>query len=213
MNQSYRINFTYKSPFEDIMRTGGFNPDGSMNVRYSLLMLRNLLNKNIDILDKLLLNTDHISEIVPIDQQLIEIKFSLDSVKKELADNHVISVISVTNLNHDDLDNDDEEQTISSEPSDIENESELFDGTESETNYHRLTMINNLTNQNHHMDIFPNSDSHSESDIDSDLGSDDLINDFENRKLILNKYQNLFCSAMYDSNSMSNSEESNESSD
>lgn len=75
--RTYVVNFTYSTVTEMLEKTLGFNPDGSINVTYSLTELHNILSKNLECIDKLLQKTGSIKDI-----QL----WSVDSVRVEIAD-------------------------------------------------------------------------------------------------------------------------------
>lgn len=160
------INFTYKSPHEDIENLLGFNVDGSVNVKYTLTMLRNLLLHNVDIVNKLLKNIDHISDIQSIGYGIISAKITSSDILQNLVDENILRE-NIKELN-------DSEINI--------NEINFIDDTE--TNNHRLELINNLINDNDFQDEISN---HSESDSESS----DIICDNDSKRYIIKKYTDL----------------------
>jgi hypothetical protein len=184
MSEITCINLTYKSPEEDIGNSIGFNPDGSVNVKYTLLSLRELLTQNLSVINKLIEKTDNISDIIPIAYGMVGIKINSPTVLKNLLDNNIL-IEHVENT---------EEPIID----------ELNFSEEEETNQERLNMINNLTNQNDSQIIF-NKDI--ESDTDTDSETDDILDDGPNTKSILDKYIGVINDQDSDEDNISNSDE------
>lgn len=159
------INLTYKSPHEDVENLIGFNPDGTVNVKYTLLSMKELMLQNLNVITKLLEKTDNITDIIPIGYGIVEVKINSINVLKNLMDAKI--VINPPNI---------------AETDEI-NVDELHFSDDDETNQARLDLINNLVNQNDSQSIF-NKGSDSESD------DDEIIGDEKNTKLILDKYNN-----------------------
>lgn len=171
MAQLSYINLTYQSPSIDISESFGYNPDGTINIKYTLTTYRNLLQQNINIINALISEVDNITDIIPIDSN-VAIKISSEDVQKKLFDNHILVQPNV-------------EEDIG------EN---YF--TEEETNQDRLAMVDRITNQ---MDIPDNLEiiSHSESGSDDEM--DELIDDSHNMESIINKYLHIMGSDSSDS--------------
>jgi len=83
--QTY-INFTYGSPYDDIIKNTGLNPDLSINIRYTLTIIRDQLLKNVNLINYLLENSDSVTNINPIDPTHISIKINDDLKLKEMID-------------------------------------------------------------------------------------------------------------------------------
>lgn len=169
MTELICINLTYKSPHEDVENCMGLNSDGTVNSKFTLLSLKNLLTHNLDTINKLLEKSENITNIIPIGYDIVEIKINSPNVLKNLMDDNI--VIKRDNINDTDEIN----------PGDI-----YF--SDEETNEERLNMINNLVNQSETQSIF-NKNTDSETEFDSD--NDDIIEDEKNSKSILNKYVNI----------------------
>lgn len=163
------INLTYKSPHEDVEDSIGLNPDGTVNCKFTLITLRNLLEKNLEVVKKLLENADNVTDIVPIGYGIVEAKINSESVKNSLFDDNVLLKASLDNSNDDFLDQ------------------IHYDDSNSETNEERFAMINNLTNQNDSQMIF----NRENSDSEQTESGDEIIDDSKNAKLILEKYRDV----------------------
>lgn len=186
MNNVSCINFTYKSPTDDISDSMGVNSDGTLNIKYTLVTLRNLLLENINIVNKLLDNSDNITDIIPINYNTIVININDNEVKKNLYENNII----VPNLESENSDTDSEEYPFMEE-------------TIEETNYERYQMINHATN---HDQISSNLKIvQSDSDIESDSDMDELICDEFNIKSIVEKYKKFNSDSESDYDSLDNS--------
>jgi hypothetical protein len=191
MSELFCINFTYKSPHEDTESVMGFNPDGSVNIKYTLMALRDMLVHNVNIMNKLIEKYDVITDIIPIGYGVVGISTNYPSVVQTLVDNNILT------KNPDDLE---DEETIMNELNFLDDE---------ETNQDRLNFINNLTNQNDATDatdIFGNNDNN-KSGSDSGSESDDIIRDDKNTKSILNKYIDI----INENNSVEDESENNDS--
>lgn len=177
------INFTYKSPCEDIENMMGFNPDGSININYTLVSLRDMLSHNIELINKLLENTNNITNIDPIGYGIVQIDIRSPSSENLINDNVLVKNIQL-----------EEEVNIDT----------LTLSDEEETNNDRLSMVNNLINQNNSGIILnKNLESNSESDDES---SDNIIDDNENMKSIINKYNGIKYKDDSDNSSISDDE-------
>lgn len=162
------INFTYRSPHEDIEEAIGVNPDGSTNILYTLSTMKNLLLKNLDVVNKLIEKANKIDNINPVGYSIINISIKDKTVHDELLENGTI-------IKHNSL------NTYSDDESGIE-----IPFSDEETNQDRLNMITNLLNQ---ANPITTSDNHYDTTSDSD-GDDYLIDDPKNVMMILNKYGN-----------------------
>lgn len=172
------INFTYKSPSQDIENCCGFNADGTINVKYTLATLRNLLLKNAEIIKKIMDRSIHITNIDIIDFNCIQIAINNKDNMENLFNEKIL-------LRPEDLDNDD--------TSSMDSETDfIFSDSEKETNHDRYKMINNMVNSNNIPIIDNNSDTDSES-------SDDIIDDKHNTRLVLNKYSKMIKNYKLDS--------------
>lgn len=160
------INFTYESPYKDIEKYGGFYPDGSINVKYTLLAMRNLLQDNIDVINKLLDKSDNIVGIVPYDNGSVEIKTNSTEVLENFANDNIIKLVGA---------------------SDIVPDYEI-----SETNQDRLNMVNNMVSLNDILDLDTNdnSDSSDGSSNGSENSACNIIFDDNNLNLLIDKYKN-----------------------
>ena len=189
MTEIFAIKFTYKSPCEDVDACCGFNSDGSINVKYTLATLREMLLQNVSIIDKLLEKSENITTINPIGYGVVQATVNSDPVLRTLLDDNVL---------HNAPENADNEN----EYNNYLNEFHFSD--DEETNQDRLNMVNNMTNQNDSQTIF-----NKDSDSDSDSGSEsDIIDDENNTKSILDKYNNILNANRSDDSSDSDGTES-----
>ena len=175
MTETSFINLTYTSPSEDIENFLSINPDGSINAKFTLLSMKGLLSKNLAIINKLIDESDHIIDIIPINYNLVEIKIDSTEKVNELIENETL-------INNPD--------TFSDE----QNEEFGFDNLE--TNQDRYNMIKNLINYHDMENIFDEKSS-CESDTDSD--DDAIISDKRNYLSVLNKYSMLINESNIDS--------------
>jgi len=149
------INFNYRSPQEDFQRNMGFNSDGSLNVKYSLTCLKNLLESNIKIIDSLIEKSEKISHITSSGYDQLQIQLD-NTVKEELLDRKIIT----TRANYDD-------------------DSDTFDYnfSDDENNKIKINMINNIISNI----ITPtDSEEKSDSDIDEGKNMENIINKYGN---------------------------------
>ncbi len=72
------INLTYKNPCDDLQSCFAYNPDGTINVHLTLLTYRNLLNTNMEKINRLIEISNDI--IVLMKLNLIKLKFQLKIV-------------------------------------------------------------------------------------------------------------------------------------
>ena len=163
------INLTYKSPEEDIGNSIGLNPDGSINVKYTLQTIRELLSHNLNTINKLIEKADNITNIIPIGYGLVGINIDSPVILENLLENNIIT-------KHPEIL---EEPTID----------ELIFSEDEETNQERLNMINNLISQDDSQNILDN-----KNNSDSDSEADDILDDETNTKSILNKYIHIMSS-------------------
>lgn len=182
MTESIYINFTYNSPHEDIQNSMGFNSDGSLNIKYTLVTLKNLLLNNVELIDKLLNKVDTIDNINSIGYNHIEIQINNEEILNSLLiDKTLIKQIE-------NIEDENEDENVE------------YQFSDEETNQTRLNMINNIVNHN---DLQIMLDKHSNSESGSD--SDEIISDEKNTQSILNKYGN-FIKNISDDEELSNYE-------
>lgn len=177
MDQLNLINFTYASPLEDMEQSAGINPDGSINVVYTLTELRNLLMSNINVLDRLIAVTANINNISALGYDTVAITVDSEDVLETLLNDKII--VRAKNMDFsDDGDGD------SNNSDDLRIFNELFPDSDedSETHNDRLNMVRNIVNQN----LVEKSMSSSNSD------SDNIIQDNNNLQAIINKYKTLY---------------------
>ena len=174
------INFTYKSPDEDMVSLMGHNPDGSINIRYTLSSMRDLLEHNIVILDKLIENADYISNLIPIGCGLVEIEMNISQSRKKLIEENIIKKYT---------------DTLVDQCNDISFNDILSDDDydhDYESNQDRLSMIHNLVKNNESNNGSNNNDnngSNNESQSsNTDSESSDIILDNKNTRLLIEKY-------------------------
>lgn len=129
------LNLTYKSPARDVDDNMNYNSDGTINVKFTMFSLKNILLENISKIDTILRNIDNITDINIINNS-IEIVLNNSDVEKNLIDANILT----NGINEDDTDY----------LMDIE--------TEIETNSDRLQMLRLLTSQNI-LPLDPESDS------------------------------------------------------
>lgn len=173
MANTYDINLTYKLPDKDLDNLMGFNVDGTVNVKISLLNLKDHLMQNISIIDRLIEVSNHITTIVPTGNGLIKAIIDSDETVKELIDAGAICRNSDTHSSND----------------------ENYYFSDEETNLDRLRMVNNLVDPDRVEDI--SSDSNSEDEMD------ELIKDYGNMYAIINKYVGLLNNIDIDNNHFS----------
>lgn len=161
MAEMYYVNFDYNTPFEDIQECMGFNPDGTININYTLMTLKNKLMKNIILIEKLLDNHIHISNLIPSEYNKISITINNKEILESLIYENVIN-----NNNETDI---------------YDNNENLF--SDEETNQERLNRLNNIINTDNY-NIFLN-----KSSDDSESSTEEIISDEKNIQSLLNKYK------------------------
>jgi len=179
MSSHANINFTYDSPRQDIQNCTGQNPDESVNIKYTLITLRNLLLENVDIVNKLIEKSNNITDITHANYGKIKITFNSKEEFETLFNEKILT--ACPNLDNSDI----EEEQL-----DVQNNGELVieHFSDHETNNDRLTMINNVLNQDDTLIMF---DKGSDSDSESHPSSDEIISDEQNMKSIIDKYMDL----------------------
>lgn len=169
------INLTYDGPYNDIVNSASYYEDGTMNVKYTLLSLKNLLLQNISVIDKLLENNG-IKNIIINDINISVVMESTECFEKLVKDEVLVN---------------EEEDNFPDYSGEIE------------TNQDRLNRVLNMTNTNETEIIFGqeinddtfNSDSeNSESESETNLLNDDkahkyLFNAFE---LLMNSEKDIY---------------------
>lgn len=187
MMQTFNINFTYASPSEDIEKVVGYNPDSSINIKFTLIGLRQLLQDNVDIINRLLENVDSITNIysnldigsnVSMTLALAPARDATMVVEK-LKEDNIIKDISADEENSD---------------SDTASEALYASSSEDETNYDRLRKIKNLSLHNKKEDLEFLSREYDTDYSSTDDSGDDLIRDDANKNDLINKYIEL-CSS------------------
>lgn len=156
------INFSYTSLYDEINNSMGLNADGSTNVKYSLTTLRNKLNENIEILDKLIDNVDNITNIYPVNTKSIAIWIESDQIKQDMLTSNVIR-----------------EELLHSDSNPVSDTD--TDSSDDETNTGRLHMLHNIINTEE--DIYGNI-----YDSDTESESDNFLDDISNRIDLINYY-------------------------
>lgn len=179
MTETAFINLTYLSPYEDMEKSLGFNADGTINNKYTLLAMRELLENNLNVINNLITEADNITHITPVGYGIIEIKMNSAETTKKLIDIDILTIKPNIDSEYEDTTTDDWH---------IEEHNE--------TNQDRLHMIANLVIPNDTHNLF-------EIDISSDSDSDNLIVDNKNTNSILGKYSNLLTGEEYDSDDIS----------
>ena len=119
---TYLINFTYESPHTDMVKNVGFNPDSSINIKYTLNAMRNNLLRNIDTLDELLRECSSITKIELTDKYKVAVTINdSDVVTRLLEKKNLYKEIDINNS---------ESESVS----ETESESETESDSESESN-------------------------------------------------------------------------------
>lgn len=142
------LNLDYETPLRDIRRVCGYHTDGSVNVQFSLKALRNMLQENINKLDKLIEHQDQIRDIYWLEDK-IGISFNSDSIKEQMIHQNVL-------INEEDI------------------EEPVFSDDE-ETNQQRYRMINNIVNQTQIPDILSSDSDSDESDTDDIIDQKQML--------------------------------------
>lgn len=84
------INLTYSSPNHDIEDCMGLNPDGDVNVKYTLTSMRDKLAENVDVLNKLLEQTDNIAGLFSADRGAVAVCISSPEAMDSMFKNNLI---------------------------------------------------------------------------------------------------------------------------
>lgn len=84
------INLTYSSPNHDIEDCMGLNPDGGVNVKYTLTSMRDKLAENVAVLNKLLEQTDDIAGLFSADRGAVAICISSPEAMDNMFKNDLI---------------------------------------------------------------------------------------------------------------------------
>lgn len=174
MSEPIVINLTYRTPCVDIDKCTAYNADGTINIKCTLLTFRNMLNENINKINGLIENFNHVTNISTIDDDFIRVSFDNNDVLNDLLEKNIVKEIS-------DDDNDHENNLY-------------FSDNDIETNQDRFGMMNNMITRNDSQIIFDKVDT---SDTDTSE-SDNVINDEDNSRLIINKYSKLVASHQSD---------------
>jgi len=164
MSEPVYINFTYSSPHDDFDACVGLNSDGSTNINYTLMALKNKLSENILLIDRLLEQSNLIAGMYTAGYDLVAIYTNSQNDSQTLLDTGLVR--ETVTINSDDAYDEDEELTDQDE----------------ETHTDRLRMINNIVNVGN-----------DKIDDDSDESSEnsELMNDYESVGSILSKYQKI----------------------
>lgn len=157
------INFSYKTPSSDIEDCTGLNSDGSVNIKYTLMTLRDKLMENVEILNKLLEKSDSVSGVYAVGYDTVAICINS---KKEADDMMNLKLIRDTK----------------NEIEDDEYENSTDDESDHETHSDRLRMMSNLiVSSQSQNDILSDTDTETESDV---------MDDIESAMSIICKYNN-----------------------
>uniref|UniRef100_A0A6G6ABP0 Uncharacterized protein n=1 Tax=Borely moumouvirus TaxID=2712067 RepID=A0A6G6ABP0_9VIRU len=159
------INLTYDGPYNDIVNLASYYEDGTMNVKYTLLSLKNLLLQNVNVIDKLLEN-NMVKNITIGD---VKISVEIESVEhfEKLVEDEVL----------------------------VTEEEEIFTdySGEIETNQDRLNRVLNMTNINETEIIFGqevNNDTfNSDSESSESESETNLLNDDKAHKYLFNAFE------------------------
>ncbi|AUV58570.1 hypothetical protein [Bandra megavirus] len=139
------IKFNYEGPSTDVVNCTGSYSDGTINTKYTLQSLKNLLQNNIKIIDKLLSLNDHVNNLVVCDDD-VTVEITSDDIFTQLVNEDIL-----LNVNQD--------------------EDNIHYSNEIETNQDRLNRIINMTNTNESDNIF--GDVSSDTDLDDSDDIDD----------------------------------------
>ena len=206
MSDPALVNFTYKTPADDFFKGAGINPGGLINIPFSLMKMRNLMQHNLNIINKLLANANHIKDIGANDNDNMYIIMDSNEAAEELIKEKVLT----KNINYDD---DDSDSYIPIDDTNTDIPPELLNEEEPETNASRFAMINNLINQDNAQMIYGKIDNDDEEDTDA-LGSDkETFIDDANIQIILDKYKKVMKISKADTDSDSYSESDSDSYD
>jgi hypothetical protein len=157
------INFTYSSPNEDIELCTGLNPDGNVNVKYTLTSMRDKLLENVQILNQLLEKSNHITGLFAMGYNSVAVCVSS---REEMDDMIVNNLIRDAKL-------DSEEES---------EEDDISDESDHETHSDRLRMMKNL--------IFSSESKHMSDSDEESTDNDDFI-DAINMNELIHKYDDL----------------------
>lgn len=151
MEYSSFVTFTYTQPNADLDNCTGHNPDGTINAKYTLASMKDLLERNLSMVNKLIDVADSITDIIPVGFGHVEIKLDNDVAYQKLIDS------GVTMATLDDLN------------SDSDDWNHLADAPES--NQTRFNMLNNLINMDEYEFV-----EHTDSDGDPLISDERNIN-------------------------------------
>jgi len=157
------VNFTYSSPNNDIETCTGLNPDGGINIKYTLTSMRDKLMENVQLLNKLLEKSDHITGLYAAEYDAVAICISSEEEMENMFKNNLIRDAKIDDV------------------SESENESDIGSESDNETHSDRLRMMKNL--------IFSSESKHM-SDSDEESSDDDFV-DGNNVVDLIRKYDNL----------------------
>ncbi|AZL89233.1 hypothetical protein QKC54_gp0602 [Megavirus baoshan] len=141
------IKFNYEGPSIDIKNCSGSYSDGTINTKYTLQSLKNLLQNNIKVIDKLLSLNDHVGNLIVCDDD-VTIEITSDDIFTQLVNEEIL-----LNINRDD---------------------DIHSSNETETNQDRLNRILNMTNINESDNIFGNVSDNSDLDDSDDIDDTEL---------------------------------------
>lgn len=179
------INFTYKSPIEDIGDSIEIKSDGTINSLSTLTNMKQILEKNLNILETLhsFHNDIHSIDIIGYDNIQIEINTDIANKLKQQ---------NIITYSTDDFDLDQNSHTISnSDDSDIELFNEISDDSNTETNQDRYNMIKKLVEPNNIRNLLEQDITLSDSNSESESDNDDIICDDNNIRALISKYYNI----------------------
>jgi hypothetical protein len=91
MEENYYINFDYTNPQNDLENSASYYVDGTIDIKLSLMTMKEKLMKNIQIIDELLKECYNIDDVIFYNTNKIEIKISSDEARNRLIEANAIS--------------------------------------------------------------------------------------------------------------------------
>jgi len=106
MEENYYINFDYTNPQNDLENSASYYVDGTIDIKLSLMSMKEKLMKNINIIDELIKECYNIDDIIFYNTNKIEIKIS-----SEEAINRLLIANAISNRNEENEFNDEHPET------------------------------------------------------------------------------------------------------
>src|ERR1700743_1743794 len=91
MTDTTYINFTYTSPSNDLFRLLCYNPDETINLKCTLISVKELLAKNINVIDQLITGADNITDITPVRYGIVEIEMNNQDLVHKLLEQEILT--------------------------------------------------------------------------------------------------------------------------